>query len=197
VFGRRSKPRGTAAGARADSVVWFDAHADFDDPDENTSGFFDVMGLAMLTGRGWEGLRATIPGHEPIRESRVVLAGVRDLEDYQRQRLEASAVRSEPGRIKRERFAREIGDLAAVASRAYVHVDLDSLDASVATANEYAAAGGPSMDRLIDCIRLCCARLDVVAAAVTAYDPTLDRDDRTLGAARRVVDEIAAGVRTS
>src|SRR5436853_508160 len=36
------------------------AHADFDDPEENVSGFFDVMGLAMLTGRGWSALRATI-----------------------------------------------------------------------------------------------------------------------------------------
>jgi len=43
---------GTAAGIAADSpgIVWFDAHADFDDPEENLSGYFDVMGLAMLTG---------------------------------------------------------------------------------------------------------------------------------------------------
>jgi len=42
---------GTAAGIAAEELgaLWFDAHADFDDPDENTSGFFDVMGLAMLT----------------------------------------------------------------------------------------------------------------------------------------------------
>src|SRR5437868_11943331 len=58
---------GTVAGIGSQDlgVVWFDAHADFDDPEENTSGFFDVMGLAMLTGRGWRGLRQTIPGHVP------------------------------------------------------------------------------------------------------------------------------------
>ena len=27
-------------------VVWFDAHADFDTPEDNVSGFFDVMALA-------------------------------------------------------------------------------------------------------------------------------------------------------
>ncbi len=77
---------GTVAGVGADrlGVVWFDAHADFDDPEENTSGFFDVMGLAMLTGRGWATLRKTMPGHDPIDERSVVLAGVRDLEPYQR-----------------------------------------------------------------------------------------------------------------
>src|SRR6201986_2100625 len=43
--------RGTTAGIGPPNlgVVWFDAHADFDDPEENESGFFDVMGLAMLT----------------------------------------------------------------------------------------------------------------------------------------------------
>jgi arginase len=80
---------GTTAGVGADDlgVVWFDAHADFDDPEENDSGFFDVMGLAMLTGRGWRALRQTIPGHVPIPEQNVILGAVRDLEPYQRERL--------------------------------------------------------------------------------------------------------------
>ena len=77
-----------------------DADADFDDPAENTSGFFDVMGLAMLTGRGWRALRGTIPDHRPIPESDVILAGVRDLEPYQRRRLDASEVCAVPGSIE-------------------------------------------------------------------------------------------------
>src|SRR5688500_16542699 len=40
---------GTVAGSGAPGVVWFDAHADFDTPDDNLSGFTDVMGLAILT----------------------------------------------------------------------------------------------------------------------------------------------------
>ena len=65
---------GTTAGAGPQGlgVVWFDAHADFDDPEENESGFFDVMGLAPLTGRGWRALRHTIPGHAPIPERNVI-----------------------------------------------------------------------------------------------------------------------------
>src|SRR4051812_41498846 len=75
---------GTVAGAGPDdlAVAWFDAHADFDDPDENLSGFFDVMALAMLTGRGWLALRETVPGHSPLPEAEVVLGAVRDLEPY-------------------------------------------------------------------------------------------------------------------
>jgi arginase family enzyme len=46
---------GTTAGLDPRSaslgVVWFDAHPDFDTPDRSL-GFFDGMGLAILTGSG-------------------------------------------------------------------------------------------------------------------------------------------------
>jgi arginase len=85
---------GTTAGiGRADlGVVWFDAHADFDTPEDNLSGFFDVFAFAILTGSCWRALRRTIPGFREIDEGRVVLVGVRDLEPYQRERLEQSAL---------------------------------------------------------------------------------------------------------
>jgi arginase len=190
---------GTTAGAGMDDlgVVWFDAHADFDDPEENTSGFFDVMGLAMLTGRGWRALRGTIPGHVPVPERNVVLAGIRDLEDYQRRRVERSEVLAIPGAIDPDRFEEALARLAPCVSSVYLHVDLDSIDARLVRANEYAATGGPSVDRLAQCIRSACGRFEIAAAAITAYDPAADPDHRALAAARRVAREIAAGVRAA
>ncbi|MBV9424246.1 MAG: arginase family protein [Solirubrobacterales bacterium] len=189
---------GTAAGIGAAGlgVIWFDAHADFDDPDENTSGFFDVMGLAMLTGRGWRGLRQTLPGLMPVAERNVILAAVRDLEPYQRKRLERSAVLAVPDVIDVERFDHAVQDLATRASRVYLHLDLDSIDIDDAKANQYAAGGGPCLERLEACIRLVCRRLNVAAASITAYDPAFDEDGRALAAARRVAHEIAKGVRS-
>jgi hypothetical protein len=61
--------------------------------------------------------------------------------------------------------------------------------------NAYAAAGGPSLDRLLECLRLACARLPIAGAAITAYDPLFDGDGRTLAAARRVAAEVANGIR--
>ncbi len=188
---------GTAAGLGATGlgVVWFDAHADFDDPEENTSGFFDVMGLAMLTGRGWRGLRGTVPGLIPVPERNVILAAVRDLEPYQRRRLEQSEVLAIPEAVDLERFDQAVGELATRAPRVYLHVDLDSIDITDAHANQYAAGGGPSLERLTACIGLVCRRLNVAAASITAYDPAFDEDRRTLAAARRVARDIAKGVR--
>lgn len=187
---------GTTAGAGAQDlgVVWFDAHADFDDPEENESGFFDVMGLAMLTGRGWRALRHTIPGHRPIPERNVILAATRDLEPYQRRRLELSQLIQVPGEIDANAFDRAIADLSQRVERVYLHVDLDSIDSAEARANKYAAAGGPSLDRLSDSVGRVCQRFRVAAAAITAYDPELDDDERTLRAARRISSEIAGGI---
>ncbi len=186
---------GTVAGVGAVGlgVIWFDAHADFDDPEENLSGFFDVMGLAMLTGRGWRALRGTIPGLRPIAEHDVVLAGVRDLEGYQRRRLDRAHVRSVPGVLDESRFERAIRELGSRVSRIYLHVDLDVLDVAEGRANGYAAPGGPTLDRLLLCIRAVCRRFTVSAAAITAYDPAADDSDRILVAARRIASEIAAG----
>jgi arginase len=186
---------GTIAGMGGEGlgVVWFDAHADCDDPEENISGFFDVMGLAMLTGRGWRALRGTIPGHRPIAERDVILAGARDLEPYQRRRLASSDIRSIPGAIDEARFEQGVEELAARVSRVYLHVDLDVLDLTEGRANAYAAPGGPTLERLLRCIREACQRFTVSAAAITAYDPGTGDSDRVVVAARRIAGEIAAG----
>src|SRR2546430_12419684 len=67
---------GTVAGVGGESlgVVWFDAHADFDTPEDNVSGYLDVMALAMLTGTGWRAQRERVPGLTAIPERNVVLA---------------------------------------------------------------------------------------------------------------------------
>jgi arginase len=195
--GNCSSAVGTVAGIGADrlGVIWFDAHADFDDPDENASGFFDVMALVMLTGRGWRALRESIPGHVPIAERNVILAGVRDLEPYQRDRLDRSRIGAVPGAIDPGIFADAIDDLSSRVLRIYLHLDVDSLDISEARANQYAAASGPSLGRLLQCVRRACERFTVAGAAITAYDPACDEQATGPACVRRIASEIASAAR--
>lgn len=191
VAGECNSCLGTVAGVGAEGlgVLWLDAHADFDTPDDNLSGFFDVMALSALAGRCWPALTATIPGFRPVDEARVTLVGARDLEPYQRASLAASAVRT-PAADRVE------GALAGLGvERLYLHVDLDVLDPSEGVANEYAAPGGLSVEDVVGIVGLAFARFDVAAAAVTAYDPGADRDGRMAASAARVLAAIAAGVR--
>jgi arginase len=185
---------GTVAGAGADGVVWLDAHADFDTTDDNLSGFTDVFGVAILTGTGWRALRETIPGFAPVPEARVVLAGVRDLEPYQRERLAASAVRTVPGAFDAAALAAALDALKSDVARVYLHVDLDVLDVEVGRANPYAASGGPSLDAVLAGIDAVFARFEVAAAALTAYDPRVDGDGAIADAARRIAVLVARHV---
>jgi arginase len=172
---------GTTAAIPANrlGVLWFDAHADFDVPDDNLSGFFDVMALSILTGSCWAALRRTIPGFREVAECDVVLVGVRDLAPYQRERLERSAVRVAYGG-ERETLAIEqsavahLDALAFAVEALYLHVDFDSLDDSYGGANQYAAPFGLTVEQLTSIAGAASARLPVAALAFTAYDPTLD-----------------------
>jgi arginase len=183
---------GTVAGVGPEGlgVVWLDAHADFDTPEDNLSGFFDVMALAMLTGAGWTALRETVPGHAPVPERHVVVAGVRDLEPYQRARLGRSDVTVVPG-------AYAVGDVAAAldglrerVDRVYLHIDLDVLDSRAGRANEYAAPGGPGPDAVLGAVDAVLDRFTLAAAALTAYDPSEDTNGRVRELGRRLIARI-------
>ena len=181
---------GTTAGVgEADlGVVWLDAHADFDTPEDNLSGFTDVMGLAILTGGCWRALRETIPGFSVIDEDRVVIAGTRDLEPYQRERVAGSRLLAAPGA---EPIDAALDALREQVARVYLHVDLDVLDSSVGRANPYAAPGGPDLDGVLAAIAATFDRFDVAAAALTAYDPRVD-DGGTIAAAARAIARLIA-----
>jgi arginase len=189
---------GTVAGLDHErlGVVWFDAHADFDTPDDNLSGFFDVMALAMLTGTGWRALRESIPGFRPVDQENVVLVGTRDLEPYQRERLEASAVNVVADSPRMGEIAAAVDDLSRRVRDVYLHVDLDALDPAEAHANEYAASGGLSLVMLTETVRLVGEWLEVRAAAVTAYDPQFDPGGEVAHAAIEVAAAAAeAGIK--
>ena len=73
-------------------IVWLDAHGDFNTPDTSSSGFFDGMVLAMLTGRCWSGLAASMAGSKSVSDESVVLIGARDLDPEEERLLAESKV---------------------------------------------------------------------------------------------------------
>ncbi|MEA2399689.1 MAG: arginase [Thermoleophilaceae bacterium] len=176
---------GATAGAFADedpAVLWLDAHADFDVPDDNRSGFLDAMALSTLTGRCWQSLAASIPDFRPVPERNVLMSGVRDLDDHQRERLEQSEISVSwgAGDPVLEAFDPE-------SSRLYLHVDLDSLDPSVGQANEFPAPDGLSLGRVLSLQREVVEGFEPVCGAVTAYNPAFDDDGRMARAATEIV----------
>jgi arginase len=178
------------------AVVWFDAHSDFNSPDTSISGYFDGMGLAVLTGGAWQAMHARVPGARPVPESAVILAGARDFDPPEVLRLESAAVTHLPPR----ELGGLAGALAAISARAerrLLHVDLDVLDSDEARVNVYSAAGGPSGTELADLVGTVCRESPVRALSLTAYDPGFDPDGRVPPIALdllRVVAEMHRGL---
>ncbi len=166
-------------------LVWFDAHPDFDTPDEATSGYFDGMGVATLTGQCWRGLAATVPGFRPTGEDRILYCGIRDFEHGQDEKVRASHAAAVFGSAERRiDFPSDLREAATKTqfSEVVVHVDLDCLDTSVGLANEYAAPGGLTAEDLVDCMDVVCDRLRPLAATVASFNPDLEGGDRIAAA---------------
>ncbi len=170
-------------------IVWFDAHGDYNTPETSTSGFFDGMALAMVTGTCWTTLCGGLPGFTPVPERNACLVGTRELDAGEADRVENSELAHiNAGELTEpDPLASLVDPLSSLQTRTdgvYLHIDLDVLDATrIGPANGFAPPGGLSLDLLRDAIRTVGERFEIRAAALTAYDPAYDENDRVLTAA--------------
>ena len=189
---------GAVAGDGSDvAVLWLDAHGDFNTPDTTRSGFLDGMSLAILTGRCWRELAASIPGFAPVPDANVILAGARDLDPAEDLLLKESAMTVVQGpAIRAAGVMGAIGAalerLASRAGRLHFHLDADVLDATEVRANMFAAAGGLTIPELAQVARLAAARFEIVSVAVTAYDPAIDTTASVPGAIGAALEALVA-----
>jgi arginase len=192
---------GTLAGAGPEGlgVVWFDGHADFNTPETTTTGFTDGMGLAIAVGHCWGAMARGIPGFSPVAEENVVLAGVREVEPAEEERLAASRVAVVgAGPIERgglRVLAEALDGLGSRVRRVHVHLDLDVLSPEeVGKANGFAPGGGLGADELMAALRTVRERFAVASFGIASYDPSFDADGRVLGAALACAEAIVRPV---
>jgi arginase len=181
---------GTLSGADPEGmgVVWFDAHGEFNTPETTTTGFIDGMGLAIAVGHCWKAMTRGVPGFSAVPEENVVIAGVREVDPAEQERLDASKI-AVVGADRMEKqglgaLATALDALKTRVDRVYVHLDLDVLDAGkVGKANEFAVEGGPNAEELQATLGMVRERFEVAAIGIASYDPTFDADGRVLRAA--------------
>jgi arginase len=180
---------GTIAGlgAEATAVAWFDAHADFNTPETTSSGFLDGTAVAIITGRCWTQLAATVPGFERVSDDRVCLIGTRDIDSLEGGLLDQSDVEVIPPKKLRSDLATSLSSIRQHAEKVYVHLDLDVLDATVAAANQYAVSGGLTIEDVEYAVSHIAGVLPVAALTLSAYDPDVDTEGEAATAAIRLV----------
>ncbi len=190
---------GTVAGLGADAtgVVWFDAHADFNTPETTTSGFLDGTAVAILTGRCWTQLAATVPGFKPIPDERVCLVGTRDIDSLEGGLLDESSVQVVAPRQLRSSLRQTLRSISEHVDRVYVHLDLDVLDSGVAAANRFAVPGGLTNDDNEFGLSQIAGIFRIAGVSLTAYDPSADGDGAAAKSAIRLISAAASLASTS
>jgi arginase len=186
---------GTAAGVGCDDLaaVWFDAHGDYNTPDTTDSGFLDGMAMAVLNGRCWKALAASIPRFAPLVPARTMHVGARDYSPGERDALLYDGVwLVEPLHLKETTVAPMFDAMHAGAGRILVHLDLDVIDPKYGVANGYACAGGLSPDDVVRVIDIAAKRFQIAALVLASYDPSVDREGRIAEIAARVVRRVVA-----
>ena len=134
------------------SLLWLDAHGDFNTPDTTPSGFLGGMCLAGAVGL-WDTGHGAGPGPE-----RVVLVGARDLDA------------AEEELMARHGVVRTDDPAAALAGReVFVHLDVDILDPTVMPRQLYPAPGGLDMTQLRELLADVAAQARIVGAEITCF----------------------------
>lgn len=176
-------------------VVWFDAHGDNNTPETTNSGFLDGMPVAVLTGQCWTTLASSIPGFTPLPSDRVLLAGVRSVDEHEQRLIEAAGIPLvDPAGLRQGReapFTRALRKLGTRVDSVHVHVDLDVIDIEDGIANEFAADHGPPLETLTACVEGISEQTTVNSLSLTSYNPTYDTDGRAATAALRLLDSLA------
>jgi arginase len=172
------------------SVVWLDAHGDFNTPAITISGYLGGMALAMLTGRT-PGLFRDALGLRPVADTDIVLADARDLDPAERDALAASQIRRAPA------------DPAAITAAlselgrtpVYLHLDVDVIDSAQLPGLRFPSGPGPSVTQIEECLASVCATADVKAASIAcAWLPDRIADKATREAITRLAGALGANL---
>ena len=188
---------GVVAALRAPtSVVWLDAHGDFNTPETTVGGFIDGMSLATMTGRCWRQLASAIPGFRPVDEDKVVLAGARDLDSLEAKALDSARITRIDAASINGKLVTAVKARSSGAAETHLHVDLDVLDISEGRVNKFAVAGGVSRLHLLAALEATVRQVSIASATLSAYDPAFDADGRVSRIAIEVAATIVGGLRS-
>ncbi|MCC6314757.1 MAG: arginase family protein [Thermomicrobiales bacterium] len=162
-----------ACGAERLGLVWLDAHGDFNTPETSYSGILAGMPVAILAGLAGPLWREASGLIAPIPTDRIVLAGVRDLDEQESALLRATAVRiiSASEVAAGEPFTTAIASLARRCDRICLHVDLDVLDPRFVPSASTPSANGLTVEETARALAEVLATGKVSTLCVSSLNP--------------------------
>ncbi len=165
-------------------LIWIDAHADMNTPESSPSGNVHGMPLACCVGQGPKELTNIFDYAPKVDGTNVVLIGIRDVDERERQVLRESGATAFTMRDIDERGLGNIMDKAiALAGEGtagfHLSLDMDSVDPDEAPGVGTPVRGGITyreahlaMETICDCSRM-------ISMEVVEVNPVLDEANRT------------------
>jgi arginase len=153
------------------TLIWFDAHGDFNTWETTPSGFLGGMPLAMLVGRGEQRMPRAV-GLRSLPEGQVILTDARDLDPGEQRLVESS-------KLKHLQKITDLLDHPLLDRPLYIHFDVDVLDPIDAPAVSYPAPGGPSAHELKRVFQHLVRRDSIIGISMSTWNPELDVDEKT------------------
>ncbi|KAA3655911.1 MAG: arginase [Chloroflexi bacterium] len=153
------------------TLIWFDAHGDFNTWETTPSKFLGGMPLAMLVGKGEMTMMNGVQAN-PLPENQVILTDGRDLDPGEKVLVDESNVLHVTDPVKLLEMPLPDGPL-------YIHFDADILDPADAPAMNYPAPGGPSPKVMQQVFEHLAKSGQVAAISVSAWNPEMEGNGRS------------------
>jgi arginase len=173
-----------AAAGKPLSVLWLDAHADFNTAETSPTGNIHGMPLAIAAGRGPERLTKLGPAVPMVDPSRVVQIGVRSVDAMEKKMVVASGMevldmrRIDEIRM-RETMTLALDKLAALGGHVHVSFDVDFLDPSIAPGVDTAVPGGPTYREAQLCVEMIHDSGLMASLDLMELNPAYDIENKT------------------
>ncbi|MFX3633137.1 MAG: arginase [Candidatus Pristimantibacillus sp.] len=175
---------GLTAFYRNMGIIWFDAHADLNTEASTPSGNMHGISLAVALGQTKLALYEIMPGTMPVKPSRTVIIGGRQLDPAERQLIDIAGIHcfgmEDIKRLGIETIAEEALRIAGEeADSVHLSFDIDSLDPEAAPGTGTKVDGGISAHDARIALEVFNRSGLIASAEFVELNPLLDRDDRT------------------
>lgn len=154
-------------------VIWLDAHGDFNTPETSYSGILAGMSLSIIAGLSGPNWRRAAQMIAPVPTSRILIAGVRELDEKEEALIRATDVRMLTGRelVEGDAFARAVQRLASDCDAIVLHLDIDLLDPHLVPSSTTPSEGGLALDDARRAIRTALESGKIAAWTICNVNP--------------------------
>ena len=154
-------------------VIWLDAHGDFNTPETSYSGILAGMSLSIIAGLSGPNWRRAARMAAPVPTSRILVAGVRELDEKEEALIRATDVRVLTSKeiVGGDAFPRAVQRLADDCDAIVLHLDVDLLDPHLVPSSTTPSENGLDLAEAAQAVRTALESRKVVAWTICNVNP--------------------------